>query len=36
MVGYPFDYNGKKISYAVGNPMGATHHGLPILLLTII
>lgn len=23
MVGYPFDYDGKGISYAVGNPMGA-------------
>jgi hypothetical protein len=23
MVGYPFDYHGNKISYAVGNPMGA-------------
>jgi hypothetical protein len=35
MVGYPFDYEGDKISYAVGNPMGfysswasfaVTHH----------
>nr|UJQ92501.1 MAG: putative RNA-dependent RNA polymerase [Mitoviridae sp.] len=23
MVGYPFDYNGAQIQYAVGNPMGA-------------
>lgn len=23
MVGTPFDYNGKRLSYAVGNPMGA-------------
>jgi len=22
MVGYPFDYDGKKLSYSVGNPMG--------------
>lgn len=22
MVGYPFDIEGKKVSYSVGNPMG--------------
>nr|BCY26968.1 RNA dependent RNA polymerase [Nigrospora sphaerica mitovirus 3] len=45
MVGYPFDYNGKEISYSVGNPMGfysswasfaVTHHYIMYFLCRVL